>query len=1105
MTPARLHEVRLLGRPAMRGRDGGWSDLKPGLMAALLGYLAFEGRWVERGELVALFWPDRAEEVARANLRPLLWRLAREPLTVDVERERTRVRWPVRTDHAAFVDACREERWKEAWELSGGLLAGVSLPAAPEFETWLEMERATVRSAVRTAGLRAADDATRSGDDEAAADVLGALYRTDVFDEAVLRALVGALDRRGSGTEALAMLARFERLCREELDAEPEPATRALWAAIETGRVEGVPPAPSGSRERSEGGQRPGGAVSRRGVTTLPVPLTPFVGRADLVAKVSGEIVDAECRVMTLVGPGGVGKTRVAIEVARRVGDRFEAGAHFVELAAVSGEGALVAAVAGATGIGLAPGEDPKQRVLRALEPLEMLLVLDNAEHLDEAPPLVTELVSRAPSVTVLVTSRRATGLAAEWIVDVAGLAHREEGLSAHRARPAETTVSRPTESAELFLQVARRAGASLEPTDSATIERLCAKLGGVPLAIELAAAWLRVLGPGEIEAELTRGLDLLSGDAPDRTSRHASMRTVFEQSWAALHPRERAAMRRMAPFRGGFSLQAAREAASVPLPVLLALTNKSFLRRSGDARFSRHPLVWQFVRERAEEHPDELRASRDRHAEYFLRFLAERHEAFQHADGERMMLEIHADLENAAVAWRWACEREQRALLRRAAASLGRYCWAWGRYDLQDDLFPRALEIAAEDAALRGLLLVQQGSARTWRAIGDFGASLFDEALPLLEAVGGPAEVAWVLRGHAMAHGRLGHREVATGSFARAATLYREVGDVEGELMMVSSWAALADTTAEALERYDACVRQARAAGSSHTLQMALGGRAGILLLRGEFAAADACVLEAQRIQPPARSPFWSVDRRNLRALLCIERGRLRYARALCCRTMAGRGASASEVEALGDAATVAMAALGRVADLEEDDLAAATWAGRAIDHHRRRHGAAASYDLALSTLVRVSLRAGDHAGARRSLDGFGRGPDPRWYAGPLHGAAMTVSALVVRADVDLASGDDGAAAAAVRSALTRARREELLAAGLGALVPMAGILDRRGSGTRARRLADFLSRHPRASFATRRAAARLFGANEGQRSAEGRGGPDGVLEALDQALADL
>ena len=1100
MDPAALHEVRLLGRPAMRGRDGGWSDLKPGLTSALLGYLAFQNRWVERGELAALFWPDRREDVARGNLRPLLWRLAHEPLPVGLERERMRVRWPVHTDHEAFVDACRAERWKAAWDLRGELLAGVSLPAAPEFDTWLEMERATVQSALRTAGLRAADEATRSGDLDVAADVLGGLYRSDVFDEDVLRALIAALDRRGSGTEALAILAQFERLCREELDAEPEPATRALAAAIRAGRVESTPQSPSGALARS------GDAASRSRVTALPVPLTPFVGRSDLVAAVSRRIGDASCRVLTLVGPGGVGKTRIAIEVARNVGGRFEAGARFVELAAVSSEGALVAAVASATGIDLAAGEDPKQRVLRALEPRQMLLVLDNAEHLDETPGLVAELVGRAPRVTILITSRRATGLAAECIVDVAGLAHRADATGrGGRSRSGPTEAWRPTESAELFVQVARRAGAAPEPADGTTIERLCARLGGVPLAIELAAAWSRVLNLSQIEAELTHGLDILSGGAPDRAPRHASMRAVFDHSWAMLHPRERAAMRRLAPFRGGISLHAAREAASISLPVLLALTNKSFLRRSADGRFSRHPLVWHYARERAEERPDELQASRDRQAAYFLGFLAERHEAYQHADGARMMLEIDADLENVTVAWRWACEREQRAPLRSAVASLGRYCWAWGRYDLQDELFPRALEIAADDAVLRGLLLVQQGSARTWRAIGDLGASLFDEGLPLLEAAAGPAEVAWALRGHAIAHARLDHREIATVSVSRAAVLYQELGDVEGALMMGISRASLADTAGEVLSRYDLCVGEARAAGASHPLGMALGGRGATLLVLGEFVAAEASVREAQRVQPIARAPFWSLDRRNVRALVCIDRGRLRHARALSCRTLAGRGRSSSEVESVGDAATVAMAALARVEYLAEDHVAASTWALRALEHHRSRHGPAASYDLALGTLVRTSLQAGDLAAARRWIDEVGRGPDPRWYGGPLPGSAMTVASTVCRAEVELASGDDAAAAAAVRSALMRARREELLAEGLGALLPMARILDRRGAGAHARRLAGFLCGHPRATFETRRAAARLPGAEH----ARGPGGRDegsaGVLAALDQAIADL
>jgi predicted ATPase len=444
----------------------------------------------------------------------------------------------------------------------------------------------------------------------------------------------GALDRCGSRSEALAIMARFERLCREELDGEPEPATRALADAIRAGHLERTPPAPSDALPR------PRSAAPLRS-KTLPVPLTPFVGRRDLVAAVSRELTDPACRVLTLVGPGGVGKSRIAIEVAREVGGRFEGDTPFVELAALTSDGALLAAIAGAIGIDLDPGQEAKPQLLRALERRRMLLVLDNAEHLEGVPALVAELVSRAPGATVLITSRRATGLAGESIVDVAGLAHLDGARRGGRSLAGRAAAPCPTESAELFVQVARRAGAVLGSADVATIERLCTRLGGVPLAIELAAPWTRILDLRQVEDALTWGIDILSGEAPDRPERHASMRVVFDHSWATLQLRERAAMRRLAPFRGGFTLEAAREVAEIEVPVLLALTNKSFLRRSGDGRMSRHPLVWRYAFERAKEHPVELDAARDRHAAYFLGFLAARQEAFHHADGERMMLEI--------------------------------------------------------------------------------------------------------------------------------------------------------------------------------------------------------------------------------------------------------------------------------------------------------------------------------------------------------------------------------------------------------------------------------------------------------------------------------
>ncbi len=199
MAAAAAPHVRLLGRPALRDEEGRWREFPPGQRAAALGYLALQRRWVGRDELVALFWPDRPEPTARGNLRPLLAKLTREPLAVGLEREPHRVRWLLDSDHAALVAAQRERRWGDAWQLAGGeLLEGVTVSRAPEFESWLEIERAHAREVRRTAGLHVADAALGAGAHERAAEVLVSLQRSDPLDEAVLRRLIVALARRGA-------------------------------------------------------------------------------------------------------------------------------------------------------------------------------------------------------------------------------------------------------------------------------------------------------------------------------------------------------------------------------------------------------------------------------------------------------------------------------------------------------------------------------------------------------------------------------------------------------------------------------------------------------------------------------------------------------------------------------------------------------------------------------------------------------------------------------------------------------------------------------------------------------------------------------------------
>jgi DNA-binding SARP family transcriptional activator len=273
-------EVRLLGRPAFAANDE-WTELPPGKSTAILLFLAFRGGWVGREEVVHLFWPESPEAQARSNLRPLLSRVRDEPYARGLERERSRIRWPVATDLWRFREEVAEQRWVRAWRHVGGeLLDGFTIANAPEFERWLEAERAELRVIVRTVGTRAAHALAARGEHVAHLEVLGALLKDDPFDEEVARAHILALARDGARSEALAAYERLRLGLDEELGVQPEDATRELAARIErrahverspraradvpvgAGEVEGLP-RPARTRPRAPHSGRRGRGARR--------------------------------------------------------------------------------------------------------------------------------------------------------------------------------------------------------------------------------------------------------------------------------------------------------------------------------------------------------------------------------------------------------------------------------------------------------------------------------------------------------------------------------------------------------------------------------------------------------------------------------------------------------------------------------------------------------------------------------------------------------------------------------------------------------------------------------------------------------------------------
>jgi predicted ATPase/transcriptional regulator with XRE-family HTH domain len=384
----------------------------------------------------------------------------------------------------------------------------------------------------------------------------------------------------------------------------------------------------------------------------LPVLPTPLIGRQREIYELSKIINDPQCRMLTIVGPGGIGKTRLAIETASNCVTDFEDGVYFIPLAPIQSTRFLVPVISDAVGFKL-QGEsfiDPREQLLNYLNEKQMLLLVDNLEHL-LGDPAVTDLfaalLGRAPKVKLLVTSRESAGLQGEWVFELQGL-----------AIPDGTDVEGT--SVELFLQRARRAHVGFDATtdDYPAIVRICQSVNGMPLGIELAAAWVRTLSCEEIAYEIERGLDFLSVSAKDLPSRHRSMRAVFDHSWKLLSEAEQPVLLRLSVFQGGFSREAAQQVAGATLPTLSALVTKSLIRRKGMGRYDQHELVRQYASERLISSGKQEEIS-EQHFEFFLSLAEESRPKLHGADQLTWLNHIDEEYDNMRAALEWSLRYE--------------------------------------------------------------------------------------------------------------------------------------------------------------------------------------------------------------------------------------------------------------------------------------------------------------------------------------------------------------------------------------------------------------------------------------------------------------
>jgi predicted ATPase/DNA-binding NarL/FixJ family response regulator len=416
----------------------------------------------------------------------------------------------------------------------------------------------------------------------------------------------------------------------------------------------------------------------------FPQQPTSFVGREEEMADVINKLADPACRLLTLVGPGGIGKTRLAVETAVRAESDFADGVCFVNLQAVE-TADFLAAIADALSITLSGQNVPQTRLLRYLQDKEILLVLDNFEHLLSQAPFLSQIIQETIAIKLLVTSRQALNLQPEWRYPLRGLPVPPNSATAD--------VAAAYGAVQLFRERVSqiRPGFSLK-NDLTAVVQICRLLEGSPLALELAASWARSLPCTAIAGEIQRNLTFLNTHLQDVPERHRSMRAVFDQSWQHLSAEERNVFQRLSVFRGGFERGAAQVVVGASLAVLSALVDKSLIWCQPDGRYQLHQPLHQYAQHKLEQAPDEAASVRRSHSAYYNDLLHAQFDDIVGGQQRQAIANIAAELENVRAAWRWAADHNEADLLHKAVNTMYNFYQFQSRYLEGADALERAI-----------------------------------------------------------------------------------------------------------------------------------------------------------------------------------------------------------------------------------------------------------------------------------------------------------------------------------------------------------------------------------------------------------------------------
>ena len=418
-------------------------------------------------------------------------------------------------------------------------------------------------------------------------------------------------------------------------------------------------------------------------ILNMPTESTLFVGRGDELSQLEEIVANPDARLVTIVGLGGTGKTQLAMNFARRLSgkrpDLFANGIVFIPLAGVDTVEGFPTALAKALQISLAGQVDAIIEIGNHLYDQDVLLILDNFEQIIDSANLANQILNAAPNVKILVTSREPLHLASEWRFDLGGLTYPKGGLSREGWSYDKESVKSPGngryDSIDLFVQTAQQIGADFELTAETAphVGRLCQMVAGVPLAIKLAATWLRVMPCDQIVSEVSRNMDILTSRMRDTPARQRSMRAVFEQTWELLRSDERYAFQALSIFRGGFTEEAANQVADVSPFLLMGLLDRRLVQRSGETRYEMHELTRQFAAEKLDSSDVKTQIA-DRHCIHYLNWVADQESSLHGESPITAIRGLEEEIDNIQQAWKWALANKQVELLDTSLDSLAAF-----------------------------------------------------------------------------------------------------------------------------------------------------------------------------------------------------------------------------------------------------------------------------------------------------------------------------------------------------------------------------------------------------------------------------------------------